>query len=132
MLVKDIKSVYPPKIAYTERNISLAGLALDNLWEERCKERGEPYMGDRAGSCKFAALLARSLFGGRLAGNYEHVFVVSNEIIIDLNITEPDALRLGSLAYLRMDNLLTHRDYRAAFESCLPRVNKWVDWVLTQ
>lgn len=125
---KDIKSKYPAKIAYDEHNIILANLALDFLWQERCKERGETYTGDRSGSCKFAALLARSLFGGRLAGNYEHVFTVTDAEIIDLNFTQKDVINLNNLAHSRTDFVLCERDYREALSSCLPRVQRWEEW----
>jgi len=101
------------------------------LWEERCKERGFVYAGERSGSCKFAALLARNLFGGRLAGNHEHVFVISGSNLIDLNIDQKDVIDLHQ-AHLRMDTVLTHRDYRDALTSCLPRVDKWEQWVLNR
>lgn len=130
--LKNIKSTYPSLLAYNDRNAALAELALDNLWMERCEERGIAYLGDRSGSCKFAALLARELFGGRLAGNFDHVFVVLNHLIIDLNSTQSDAVGLGNSAYTRMDFVLCQPDYRDALSSCLPRVHKWADWVINQ
>jgi hypothetical protein len=130
LTVKDIRSVYPAKIAYTEHNMIRANIALDFMWEERCAERGINYTGDRSGSCKFAALLARSLFGGRLVGNQEHVFTVSGCDIIDLNIVQKDVIDLNHLAHVRFDQELTHKDYREALFSCLPRVHKWEQWVL--
>lgn len=130
LTVKDILSIYPVKIEYNEHNVIRANLALDYLWEERCKERGLIYTGERSGSCKFAALLSRSLFGGQIVGNHEHVFVISGSHLIDLNISQKDVIDLNHQAHLRMDNVLTHRDYREAFTSCLPRVAKWEQWVL--
>lgn len=128
--VKDIRSTYPAKIAYTEHNIIRVNIALDYLWEERCLERGMVYNGDRSGSCKFAALLARSLFGGRLVGNQEHVFTISGCDIIDLNIAQKDVIELNHMAHVRLDSALSHKDYRDALSSCLPRVQKWEEWVL--
>lgn len=130
LTVKDIRSVYPAKIAYTERNIIRANIALDFLWEERCKERVVNYTGDRSGSCKFAALLSRSLFGGRLVGNQEHIFTINGFDIIDLNNSQKDVMDLKDLAHVRLDQELAHKDYRDALSSCLPRVNKWEQWVL--
>lgn len=130
--VKDIRSVYPAKIAYNEHNIIRANIALDFLWEERCAERGLIYTGDRSGSCKFAALLARNLFGGRLVGNQEHVFTISGCDIIDLNIIQKDVIDLNRMAHVRLDGALTHKDYRDALYSCLPRVQKWEAWVLKE
>ena len=130
LTVKDILSIYPVKIEYNEHNVIRANLALDYLWEERCKERDISYTGERSGSCKFAALLARSLFGGRIVGNHEHVFVISGAHLIDLNIAQKDVIDLNHQAHVRMDTVLTHRDYRDALTSCLPRVAKWEQWVL--
>lgn len=130
LTVKDIRSIYPAKIVYNEHNIIRANIALDFLWEERCAERGLNYTGDRSGSCKFAALLSRSLFGGRLVGNQEHVFTISGCGIIDLNIAQKDVIDLNHLAHVRLDTALTHKDYRDALSSCLPRVQKWEQWVL--
>lgn len=130
LAVKDILSDYPAKIEYNEHNIIRANIALDFMWEERCKERGEAYSGDRSGSCKFAALLSRSLFGGRLAGNNDHVFTVIGSDLIDLNIIQRDVIELNHLAHVRFDHVLTHKDYRAALSSCLPRVEKWEKWLL--
>lgn len=130
LTVKDILSIYPVKIEYNEHNVIRANLALDYLWEERCKERGISYTGERSRSCKFAALLARSLFGGRIVGNHEHVFVISGAHLIDLNIAQKDVIDLNHQAHVRMDTVLTHRDYRDALTSCLPRVAKWEQWVL--
>lgn len=132
LTVKDILSNYPAKIDYNEHNIILANLALDFMWQERCKERGETYSGDRSGSCKFAALLSRSLFGGRLAGNDEHVFTMTNSELIDLNIVQRDVMELNHKAHVRFDHVLTHKDYRSALTSCLPRVEKWEKWVLAR
>ena len=132
LTLKDIRSNYPAKIEYNEHNIIRANIALDFMWEERCKERGEAYSGDRSGSCKFAALLSRSLFGGRLAGNNDHVFTVTESDMIDLNIIQRDVIDLNHLAHVRFDHVLTHKDYRAALSSCLPRVEKWEKWLLSR
>lgn len=132
LTVKDIRSVYPAKIAYTEHNMIRANIALDFMWAERCAERGINYTGDRSGSCKFAALLARSLFGGRLVGNQEHVFIVSGCDIIDLNIVQKDVIELNHLAHVRLDQELIHKDYRESLSSCIPRVQKWEQWVLDE
>lgn len=130
LTVKDVRSNYPAKIPHTAYNIFLAKSALDLLWQERCGERGELYVSDRSGSCKFAALLSRILFGGRLAGNNEHVFTVNQSTIIDLNVEQLDVVELGRMAHVRFDNVLTHKDYREALSSCIPRVEKWEKWVM--
>lgn len=128
--VKDIRSYYPAKIEYNEHNIVMANIALDFMWQERCKERGEDYSGDRSGSCKFAALLSRNLFGGCLAGNDDHVFTMTHSELIDLNIVQRDVIALNHMAHVRFDHVLSDKDYRAALTSCLPRVERWEKWLL--
>ncbi len=130
--VKDIKSVYSPKIDYNQFNISLADKALSAMWEERLRKRGDPIFGDRSGSCKFAALFARNLFGGKLAGNANHVFVIKDSKIIDLNDRQTDVIILGDKAHSQFNSLLCHIEYREAFTSCLERLKKYEELVLNQ
>jgi hypothetical protein len=132
LTVKDLKSIYPAKIPYTPRNILVANEALDALWEERQKQRDVVPNGSRSGSCKFASLLARSLFGGRLAGNANHVFVVNDGKIIDLNEHQSDVVLLGQKAHIQFNSVLYHIDYREALSSCLPRLEKYESWILEQ
>lgn len=113
----------------TPENLALAGAAMEMLWTERLGERGGEYTGDREGSCKFAALLARALFGGRLAGNDDHVFVgLGDGALLDLNENQPDVAVLGPKAWTRHDFVLAHADYREALGSCMQRVERWVNW----
>lgn len=132
LTVKDIKSIYPAKIEYNPRNILVANEALNALWEERQRQRDVVHNGSRAGSCKFASLLARSLFGGRLAGNANHVFVVKDGNIIDLNEQQSDVVLLGAKAHIQFNSVLYHVDYREALTSCLPRLEKYEAWILEQ
>lgn len=125
----EIKRVYPAR--YPENNVTraLAEQVMNDLWAERNAERGRT-TADRSGSCKFAALLARELFGGRLAGNLEHVFVIKNTLgqaqCLDLNREQNDALALGDKAHIDLPLILSHPDYRESLSSCLPRVARWV------
>lgn len=122
---KDVARTYPGRYALTSETHRLANLVLDQLWAERNAERmiSSP---DRSGSCKFAALLARELFGGRLAGNENHVFVMRKGAILDLNLTQGDVASLGDVAHHQDPFALVNIDYRESMASCLPRVKRWI------
>lgn len=126
----DIQMTYPGRIPYAARNIRLAKEAMRLLWNEKLGERGLPPCEDRSSSCKFAALLARELFGGSLAGNEDHVFVHKGRDVLDLNREQTDVLLMGEWAHQSQIVRLLHPDYRRALHSCIPRVTRWVDWVL--
>lgn len=87
---------------------------------------------DRSGSCKFSALIAREIFGGRLAGNDEHVFIVVEGTIIDLNQDQVDVKALGAGAYVQDLVGLRHPDYLDALGSCVPRASKWAKVALAE
>lgn len=129
----DVKSIYSGQMHYDEAGVHFATLAIEQLWAERCEERQSPYTGDRSSSCKFAALLARELFGGRLAGNLDHVFVILEDgTTVDLNHEQEDVAELGQMAYAEHSHVLLHAEYREALGSCLPRVQRWVDWAIRE
>jgi len=116
----------------TPEAIAIARTAMDHLWHERCHERGES-AGDRAGSCKFAALVARNLFGGRLAGNLNHVFVIlPNGQRLDLNDDQPDVVAMGLQAHALLCIVLTHVEYRQSLSSCMARAARWSNWAAQQ
>ncbi len=121
----DTKKEYTGKYPLNAITLRLANEIMDELWHERNAERGLESE-DRSGSCKFASLLARSLFGGTLAGNQQHVFVKRKGKRLDLNEGQQDVLKLGDKAY-EEDGSITGRDYRKSLNSCLPRVNRWLD-----
>lgn len=120
---QDVESDYAGKYRLNKDNYRLANEMMELLWNERNKERGITTK-DRSGSCKFAALMARELFGGRLAGNQHHVFVLRKGSVFDLNADQEDVSRLGDKAYQR-DSSITHHEYRESMASCLPRVSRW-------
>lgn len=122
---EDIKTIYSGRYPLNPQTLRMANRIMDELWTERNGEWGKR-TADRSGSCKFAALLARELFGGKLAGNQRHVFVVRAGKVLDLNSTQEDVKALGSLAHMRHSSDLLHRDYRESLASCLPRVQRWI------
>ena len=123
--IEDIKKEYPARYPLNRYTLQLANEIADELWRERNAER-LLQSEDRSGSCKFASLLARSLFGGTLAGNQNHVFVKRRGRLLDLNEAQQDVLKLGEKAYVE-DKSLSDRAYRDSLGSCLPRVNRWME-----
>lgn len=122
----DANSTYPGRYELNDETIAIARDVMRDLWNDRLRERGEPESEDRSSSCKFAALLARELFGGRLAGNEEHVFVMREGQVLDLNAQQQDVLMLGDLAHIDQRNCIQHRDYRTSLGTCMPRVSNWL------
>ena len=118
----------PGRYPVTAELLALAEQAVAHLWNERRAQRGLPPTEDRSGSCKFAALLARELFGGRVAGNLEHVFVLREGQVIDLNRHQQDVIELDSGAHRACEYTLNHRDYIESLKSCEPRAQRWVCW----
>lgn len=123
-LWRKLEGRYPP----TAENLALADQAMTLLWQERQREKGQTETTDRSGSCKFAALLARELFGGALAGNYDHVFVIRAGAVLDLNANQADVVRLGAAAHEIWPEALFRREYGEALQWNIPRVERWVEW----
>lgn len=126
---RNIQAHLPARFEPTPQALAIAKQAIEHLWNERRAERGLTASDDRSGSCKFAALLARDLFGGRLAGNLEHVFTLQKDgRRIDLNDDQADVLELGDKAH-RLDCwVLAYAEYRASLSSCRPRAERWSAW----
>jgi hypothetical protein len=122
----DASAVYPPRYELTEETITIAKDVMRDLWNERRQECGLPPTDDRSSSCKFASLIARELFGGRLAGNEMHIFVVRNGEVLDLNEEQADVLLLAGQAHFEYPKCVLHRDYRASLGTCMPRVRHWL------
>lgn len=123
----DASAVYPARYKLTEETITIAKELMRDLWNEKRQESGLPQTDDRSSSCKFAALFARELFGGRLAGNEMHIFVVREGGAFDLNEEQEDVLLLAGQAHLEHPKCVLHRDYRASLGTCLPRVKRWLE-----
>jgi len=128
--IREVRRTRQAKLPLTPTNLALASQAMDLLWAQRLEERGYPRVPGRSGSCKFAALLARDLFGGKLDGNLEHVFVRKEREVLDLNNLQDDVLILADSAHLSTPWVLEDREYRESLASCMPRVKQWCQWVL--
>ncbi|WP_274644963.1 hypothetical protein [Pseudomonas serbica] len=122
----DVSAVYPPRYELNQETFSIAQGLIRDLWNERRLEHGLPPTDDRSSSCKFASLIARELFGGRLAGNEMHVFVLRDGAVLDLNEEQTDVLLLAEQAHHEIPKCIQHRDYRASLGTCMPRVRHWI------
>lgn len=130
---RNIQSYHQGLFEVTDTTLEIAEQAMFHLWNERLAERGLQPNADRAGSCKFAALLARHLFGGRLAGNKDHVFTVHRDgRLIDLNHKQFDVLELGEKAHRLECEVLRAPEYRESLFSCAHRVSRWAEWASHQ
>ena len=126
---QNVKTYYAGRFEATPEAIGVAKAAVQNLWNERQSERGDELTADRSGSCKFAALIARDLFGGRLAGNHDHVFVVLRDgTRIDLNADQCDVAGLGLRAHRLECAVLSMPGYRESLGSCTERARRWAIW----
>ncbi|AXH60029.1 hypothetical protein PLA107_032910 (plasmid) [Pseudomonas amygdali pv. lachrymans str. M301315] len=65
-----------------------------------------------------------------LGGGGGQVFVRKDQAVFDLNEQEEDVLILGAAAHLSTPWVLQHSDYRESLGSCMPRVQRWAQWVL--
>lgn len=130
---RNVETYYQGRLQATPEAIGVAKQAVQKLWNERLAERGLEAGEGRSGSCKFAALLARDLFGGRLAGNMDHVFVLQRDgARIDLNEDQRDVLELGDRAHRLECEVLSTIDYRESLGSCTERTRRWVAWAEEQ
>jgi hypothetical protein len=94
-------------------------------WRERARERGESPPVDLSHSCKYGTLFMRTVFGGVIAGNYQHQFNVIDGRIVDLSDDAADVRRL-SFPYDHEPELFGIPEHIASMDGCQARVDTWV------
>ncbi|MFY2597403.1 hypothetical protein ACOTHJ_15435 [Achromobacter xylosoxidans] len=104
--------------ALTPENVAIARSILTAGWRARALERGLPAPRDLEGACKFASLLVKLAFGGRIEGAWTHQYNVIAGQTIDLTGQSCDAGH--DLVFFG------NREHLASMESCLPRVQTWL------
>lgn len=108
---------------------AMSGFVLER-WRERARETGLPGPVDLSGSCRFSSLFVQGLHGGRIRGNLHHFHVrTDGGRIIDLNAAAADveALRGGGRdPYSHHRSFVASRDVRDSFDTCRPRVDRWI------
>lgn len=94
-------------------------------WCERATERGELAPPDLSRSCKYGSLFMRTVYGGEIAGNYEHQYNLIGGRIVDLSHDAADVLALRE-PYRHEAELFGIEEHQVSMEACRPRVAAWV------
>jgi hypothetical protein len=129
---------YPAQLPHTAENIAAAKAFVLRKWVERFRER-YPYIvaddpsripTDLSNACKFTSVFARSIFGGRLRGNWAHQFVeMEDGTIIDLNFDAADVKEIiddGRDPHEHDDLFWGNAEHRDSVRSVVPRVKDWI------
>lgn len=130
--VNDVISFKPPKAELTKDNLVIAAGVLQKLWDEHQKSMFIKPDGQRPRSSLLGALLAREIFGGTLAGNSDHVFVLHGDIIVDLNAGQTDVKALEALAHINIPGVLSQDAFREKFGNHLPKAESWAQVALSE
>ncbi|CAB5514388.1 hypothetical protein LMG26857_03447 [Achromobacter anxifer] len=110
----------PGAIPLTADNLAVAKAVLTAGWKDRARERELPEPEDLSGACKFASLLVKLAFGGRVQGCHAHQYNVVDQKIIDLTEQhEFDGLGHDEVFFGNPEHL-------ESLTSCLPRVHDWL------
>jgi hypothetical protein len=111
-------------LVLTPAEILLAREFVFAKWCERARERGEERPLDLSRSCKYGTLFMRTVFGGTIAGNYQHQFNVIDDRIVDLSDGAADVALLA-FPYRHDPELFGIVEHIASMDGCRPRVNAW-------
>ena len=95
-------------------------------WRERAKERYMKPPEDLSNSCKFTSMFVRQILGGHITGNFYHQFCIVEDEIVDINQNCKDVLELDEPHFID-SNFIGNRDHIFSLESCIPRLNDWID-----
>jgi hypothetical protein len=120
-----MQSVITALLIFTDAELALARVFVLAKWRERACERGEIKPVDLSRSCKYGTLFMRTVFGGVIAGNYQHQFNIIDRRTIDLSDASADVLAMAR-PYQHDDELFGIPEYISSMESCQQRVDGWV------
>jgi hypothetical protein len=117
----------PFPIEASDENIALAKEFLLQKWIERHEELkiDRPAPTDLSNSCKFSALFSSVVFGGDIAGNYDHVFTLIDDEVLDLNEDAVDVAELPD-PHKEDDAFIYSEDFDYSIRTCIPRVQNWI------
>lgn len=122
-----LRGSFPERLAPTEEIVRAASDFVFEKWVERAKERGWELPTDLSWACKFASLFAVCVFGGRMRGNDEHQYAVHPTYgIIDLT-NGVMGREMGHDA-----GWWANKDHVESMQSCVPRVERWVEEFLRE
>ncbi|WP_156924266.1 transcriptional regulator [Derxia gummosa] len=108
-----------------------AGDFIFRKWRERASERGEPVPLDLSRSCKYGSLFMSLVYGGTIAGNYQHQFNIIDGRIVDLSHAAADVFRMRE-PYAHDADLFVADFHRESMASITPRVSGWVEEFLAR
>jgi hypothetical protein len=109
----------------TEDNLEKVKTFVFQKWKERANDFNLSEPDDLSNSCKYSSLFVRHVFGGQLAGNSFHQFVVKDGKILDINIDAKDVKSLTNPHY-HSEVFWGNHEHQESLDSCKPRVEKWV------
>ncbi|MGE0113753.1 MAG: transcriptional regulator [Steroidobacteraceae bacterium] len=115
----------PALLTLTSAELALARQFVFAKWCERAHERGEATPLDLSHSCKYGTLFMHTVFGGDIAGNYQHQFNIINGSIVDLSDAAADVCALLH-PYIHEPELFDIPEHTASMQGCQPRVAAWV------
>jgi len=117
--------ILPALLILTAAELGLARQFVFTKWLERAHQRGEAVPVDLSHSCKYGTLFMCTVFGGVIAGNYQHQFNIIDDRIVDLSDTATDVLALLR-PYFEEPELFYIAEHRASMKACQPRIDEWV------
>ena len=115
----------PALLILTAAELTLARQFVLAKWLERAHERGEAVPLDLSCSCKYGTLFMHTVFGGVIAGNYQHQFNIIDDRIVDLSDASADVLSLAR-PYFEEPELFDIAEHKASMLTCQTRVDDWV------
>jgi hypothetical protein len=123
------KSIYESmaaRIPPSAENFHMAREFVMERWIERSIERGAKVPTDLSSACKFASLFAWQIFGGKIAGNSRHQFVLmASGDVLDLCAGSAE-LESMPAPYVHDPSFFGNSEHLESLQSCLPRVSKWL------
>jgi hypothetical protein len=117
--------IHAALLVLTDGELALAQAFVLKKWCERAHERGEIAPFDLSHSCKYGTLFMHIVFGGTIAGNYQHQFNIIEGRVVDLSATAADVLAM-SQPYMQEPELFEAPEHIASMTSCRLRVDTWV------
>ncbi len=115
----------------TDENVEAARAFAAERWAERAREMGLPAPADMSGACKFNSLFVKAVFGGAVAGHYDHLHNVVDGRVVDLQAGAADVRALAD-PYRNDPDFLWDDDLAYSLGTCLPRVSAWTQGFLAE
>ncbi|WP_217808628.1 hypothetical protein [Derxia lacustris] len=114
------------RVALDDSGFLRAGAFVFDKWRERAAERGEPLPLDLSRSCKYGSLFMSLVYGGSIAGNYQHQYNIIDGRIVDLSHAAADVFAMRR-PYAHEPELFDLDMHRRSMENIAPRVGSWVE-----